>query len=194
MKSTNHSSTKQIILGATLSLIKEDGFKGVTIRKIAKLAGVNVALINYHFGSKENLINEAIQVLVTSLKDTFTILDLHSLPPNERIKKFLLQYLHTLRKYPFIGQRILQENTELFNSQLEYLEFLKVIGLKKFQNAIKEVTGEEDTKKLTIMTSQLIGAALLPALVEPHYENVMGYPFPDIETQIDVLMEKYLHD
>lgn len=47
--------TKEKILDATLHLIKSEGIDSVTIRKIASEAGTNVALINYYFGSKENL-------------------------------------------------------------------------------------------------------------------------------------------
>lgn len=52
---------KELILKVTLDLIKNEGFEGITIRKIASKANVNVALINYHFGSKNKLVNEIIQ-------------------------------------------------------------------------------------------------------------------------------------
>lgn len=185
-------STKQMILKATLDLIEKEGFKEVTIRKIAKLANVNVALINYHFGSKEQLLNEVIQIFVNSLKDSFTVFDDLSLSPKEQIKAFLLQYLQAFRRYPFIGRRLIQEDPVLFNSQMEYLEFLRAIGLKKFQKVIQEISGEKNQQKLNIMTAQLIGATFLPTLVEPLYEKVTGYPFSDAETQIDILIEQYL--
>lgn len=53
-------STKDRILEATEQLVAEQGFDGVSLRDITTGAGVNVAAVNYHFGSKEKLY-EAIQ-------------------------------------------------------------------------------------------------------------------------------------
>ena len=47
---------KQIeILQVAEKLFAEEGFDGTSVRDIAKLATVNVAMISYYFGSKEKL-------------------------------------------------------------------------------------------------------------------------------------------
>lgn len=48
--------TREKILLAAKELFEEKGFDVTSVREIASKAGVNVALINYHFGSKENLL------------------------------------------------------------------------------------------------------------------------------------------
>ncbi len=48
-------STKQRILDAAEALFAERGFDGVSIRQITALAGVELALANYHFGPKTEL-------------------------------------------------------------------------------------------------------------------------------------------
>jgi len=53
-------STKSRILEATECLVAERGFDAVSLRDITSDAEVNVAAVNYHFGSKEKLF-EAIQ-------------------------------------------------------------------------------------------------------------------------------------
>lgn len=53
-------STKSRILEATECLVAEHGFEAVSLRDITSHAEVNVAAVNYHFGSKEKLF-EAIQ-------------------------------------------------------------------------------------------------------------------------------------
>lgn len=53
-------STKSRILEATERLVAEHGFEAVSLRDITSDAAVNVAAVNYHFGSKEKLF-EAIQ-------------------------------------------------------------------------------------------------------------------------------------
>jgi AcrR family transcriptional regulator len=49
-------TTKAKILDATLRRMVREGYAALSSREIAKDAGVNHALINYHFGSKDQLV------------------------------------------------------------------------------------------------------------------------------------------
>ena len=49
--------TKTRLLDATELLIAQYGPGGASLRSIAETAGVNLAAVNYHFGSKESLIH-----------------------------------------------------------------------------------------------------------------------------------------
>ncbi|MDH5833624.1 TetR/AcrR family transcriptional regulator [Luteimonas kalidii] len=51
-------STKERILGAAEELFALHGFSGTSLRQVTARADVNIAAVNYHFGSKENLVNE----------------------------------------------------------------------------------------------------------------------------------------
>ncbi len=51
-------STKDRILGAAEELFAQHGFGGTSLRQVTSRADVNIAAVNYHFGSKENLVNE----------------------------------------------------------------------------------------------------------------------------------------
>jgi AcrR family transcriptional regulator len=53
-----HFSTKDRILGAAEELFAQHGFAGTSLRQVTSHADVNIAAVNYHFGSKENLVNE----------------------------------------------------------------------------------------------------------------------------------------
>ncbi len=55
---TPHFSTKQRILDVAESLFAEHGFAGTSLRLVTSQAAVNLAAVNYHFGSKDNLIAE----------------------------------------------------------------------------------------------------------------------------------------
>ncbi|MCM3717954.1 forespore capture DNA-binding protein RefZ [Fictibacillus phosphorivorans] len=54
------AETKLKIAEAAIYLFTSQGFKGTTVRQIAKKAGVNLALISYHFGGKKGLLEELI--------------------------------------------------------------------------------------------------------------------------------------
>ena len=53
--------TRQRILDAAEQLFAQRGFHGVSIRDITGSAGVDVALANYHFGSKQGLLEAVLQ-------------------------------------------------------------------------------------------------------------------------------------
>src|SRR6516164_11001349 len=57
--SGDRGSKNKLIQGA-LNCIAHKGYAGTSSRDIARAAGANVASINYHFGSKEALVNEAL--------------------------------------------------------------------------------------------------------------------------------------
>ena len=58
MTATARFSTKDRILGAAEELFAQFGFAGTSLRQVTSRADVNIAAVNYHFGSKENLVNE----------------------------------------------------------------------------------------------------------------------------------------
>ena len=51
-------STKDRILAAAETLFAQRGFDGASLRQLTAAAGVNLAAVNYHFGSKERLVEE----------------------------------------------------------------------------------------------------------------------------------------
>lgn len=53
--------TKDKIIAAATDLFAERGLAGATVRAICRAAGVNVALVNYHFKSKEGLYKACIE-------------------------------------------------------------------------------------------------------------------------------------
>jgi AcrR family transcriptional regulator len=56
MHETNATDKKQHILDTAEALFSRNGFDATSTREIAEAAAVNVAMISYYFGSKENLL------------------------------------------------------------------------------------------------------------------------------------------
>ncbi|MDA1774447.1 TetR/AcrR family transcriptional regulator [Bacillus cereus] len=193
MVGNENVSTKEKILNTTLELIKKEGFERITIRKIAALSDVNIALVNYHFGSKEKLISETIRVLLISFQGTFSILDNITLPAKERLKIFLLDYVLVIRQYPELVRKIIAMGTTVFISQYEYRNFLKRLGFSKVKNILSEITNETDQEILMMMTVQIFGSVFLPTLMMPILESGADIKVPSVEKQIDFLFERYFY-
>jgi AcrR family transcriptional regulator len=51
--------TREKILEAACRLFAEKGYRGTTVAEICRVAQANIAAVNYHFGSKENLYRRA---------------------------------------------------------------------------------------------------------------------------------------
>jgi AcrR family transcriptional regulator len=52
------ASTKERILASAEALFAQRGFEGASLRQLTAAAGVNLAAVNYHFGSKDKLVEE----------------------------------------------------------------------------------------------------------------------------------------
>jgi AcrR family transcriptional regulator len=69
MTASVHFSTKERILGAAEDLFAQFGFAGTSLRQVTSHAEVNIAAVNYHFGSKENLVAEVFRRRLDELSE-----------------------------------------------------------------------------------------------------------------------------
>jgi AcrR family transcriptional regulator len=87
---------RQRILGAAVALIREEGAQSVTVRRVAERAGVGVGLINYHFGSKRNLLAEASSQLLGTSDPPDQAAGDRRLDADTRLRRILRQRLRSL--------------------------------------------------------------------------------------------------
>ncbi|MGF1449252.1 MAG: TetR/AcrR family transcriptional regulator [Opitutales bacterium] len=59
--SPDSTDTRSRILAAASRIFVQKGFNGASLRNITQAAGVNLAAVNYHFGSKDRLIWEVLR-------------------------------------------------------------------------------------------------------------------------------------
>ncbi|OZI71247.1 TetR/AcrR family transcriptional regulator [Bordetella genomosp. 12] len=57
----DHRNTRQTILHSAERLFAQQGYDGTSMRQITRDAGVNLAAVNYHFGSKEALVQAVLK-------------------------------------------------------------------------------------------------------------------------------------
>lgn len=91
MKADDRQTKERIIEAATALIQQHGSAEGVTVRDIATGAGVGVGLINYHFQTKEHLLEVCIQRIISRVIDSFAPLykGLDGLPPIEKLKTLI---------------------------------------------------------------------------------------------------------
>lgn len=103
------SEVKAKILKEAQNLFIKNGFKGTSVRDIAKASGTNVAMVNYYFKSKYNLFEiifeDALDIFSKRIFETIT----SDLPFFELIETWIHAYYDILFQYPQIAAFILNE-------------------------------------------------------------------------------------
>ena len=71
MPSFRKMDKRETIITTAMNLFGQKGFEGTSVRDIATGADVNLAMINYYFGSKENLFESVVEYKASYLKGIF---------------------------------------------------------------------------------------------------------------------------
>lgn len=167
--------TKQEILQATLKILETEGFHKLTVRRIAAEAKVNVAAVNYHFGSKDQMVFDALQILRARFGEAFGSLRAVDRPPRERLVAFMTAYCDTVFAYPnlvkaFVNQSL---NAEI---QQDYESFVRREGLALITQTLAEILpGSEET--LRMKAFQMMSSLILILLVGRDSGPVIGLDF-----------------
>ncbi len=89
MKDTGADAKERILNTVVALLMEHKDVNKITNRQIAELAGVNSALINYYYQSKENLMDKAVDVCLQNIAGRmFEKADL-SVPLKERLRSMI---------------------------------------------------------------------------------------------------------
>ena len=88
--------TSDKILSAARELFEEKGFDLTSVREIAARAGVNVALINYHFGSKENLLFTTMETSMDTTRMKLSDINSSNQTPEEKLKQVTTLYVNKI--------------------------------------------------------------------------------------------------
>ena len=63
----NEADTRERIISAAVQVFARSGFDAGTVREITEIADVNIAAVNYHFRSKEELIKYVLVIGLESI-------------------------------------------------------------------------------------------------------------------------------
>src|SRR5690554_4887072 len=81
---SNRVGNREALLAGAKQCLYEKGYLRTTVRDIAAAAGVSMAAIGYHFGSKEALLNLALYEAIDEWGDTFAAENADLLARSER--------------------------------------------------------------------------------------------------------------
>lgn len=113
------SGSKRKLLDAAEQLFAEKGFEAVSVRDITQLAKSNVAAVNYHFGSRENLLTLVMTRYMTPVNEE-RIARLDALERKWSGKSVPLEEIIDALVRPFVGQ--------VRKSELSERLFFKLMG------------------------------------------------------------------
>ena len=168
--SNGDASVQGKIIEATIECIEREGIQAVTIRKIAKLAGVNSAAINYYFRSKEKLVEEVMRNTVEHVfEDWREIINDESRSVRERLFLLFTDYMEGAIMYPGISKAHMWE--PLINNNYDAL-FVKLLN-GFFQNLVKKLSLELErpVKELKLVVIHLFSAVTMPILMPDLYRD-----------------------
>jgi AcrR family transcriptional regulator len=96
----SRQATKRQILEATISAIEKYGMQNLTTRAIAHEAGVNNAALHYYYGTKENLIAQALALTLDHMmEDTDEILS-RTEAIRSRLRALFEYLIDGIHRYP----------------------------------------------------------------------------------------------
>ena len=125
-------TTEEKILEAASEVFTEKGFSGTRTRDIAEKAGINLALLNYYFRSKEKLFEQVMKIKVVLLfGKIFPILSNEKTSLEEKIDLASEKYFEILSKNPNLPLFVISE------IQKKNSNITKIIPVNKiFENSV----------------------------------------------------------
>ena len=141
--SSASEQTRARLLEAAREVFSQHGFQGATVREICRRAEANVAAVNYHFGSKEALLTEALNFsqLSALLRDNLKA----ATCPKERLRLFLHDFMLLLldEKNASSQCRIMARELADPTPALDQIVTEAIVPLHKFLGKLlREIVGD----------------------------------------------------
>ena len=158
-------TAKEKIKTAAQKVFMKKGYGASRTRDIAEEAGINLALLNYYFRSKEKLFHEIMMEHVQRLFGTVApIINDPSLTLVAKLEQLASAYIDLLTEYPDLPMFVLNElrkQPDLFKKQMNLEQLLKN---SSFLHQLKEKRNDVDPVQYLM---NIMGLMLFPFLAKP---------------------------
>jgi len=157
------SSVKDHILDRTIFLVGKKGTTDVTVREIAREAGVNVAAVNYYFSSKEQMFDQMAARFVAGFNDVMQLLESRDVPPEKRLRRWSEEVMRHLADYPgFLPVMERQMTVEPLNPFARALRASMRRAVSQLTATLGECVGPMDPSRITFKLTLFISAIAGP--------------------------------
>lgn len=171
------STTEEKIKAAAHVVFQKKGFAATRTRDIAEEAGVNLALLNYYFRSKEKLFNEVIaESLFRFRQNMLSVFQNETTSLDEKIELLAINYIELFDKEPELPIFLMSEvrfaefTQNTINNQLPTSDVLKdSVFIKQFDEAVKE--GEIMDINTTQFFINLLSLIVFPYVFTPFFKT-----------------------
>jgi AcrR family transcriptional regulator len=172
------TETRLRIIKAALQAFGDAGFEGALTRDIARAAGVQQPLINYHFGSKEGLWHAAVDHLFGRLHASVAdaMPRMASLDPRDALAAVLEHFVHFNAEHPELARLMIREATAR-SRRLEWIidrhvrpSFEAVLGLIRQAQRHGSLYGIEPSSAYYLF----MGAATSVFVMAPAFQLLTG--------------------
>ena len=184
---TKDISTEERIKAAARKVFHQKGFAGTRTRDIAEEAGINHAMLNYYFRSKEKLFEMVMmETMAQFFKGVNLMLNDENTSLDEKIDLIVSNYVDLLLKEPELPTFILNEvrpNPQAFVEQNPIKEALTHSVLTR-QYAEAVARGEITEPNLMQAILNVIGLVIFPFIAKPTLTSIINIP----EEQYKALM------
>jgi AcrR family transcriptional regulator len=153
---------KDHIIAAAEKLFALRGYDSTSVRDICQEADVNVAMVNYYFGSKEGLFRDMVEQKASFMRGKLEVLAADKTISSIKKMQIAIEHLvsRMFRHKPFTMVVIREMSKDSVNSLRNSLQELFLPNMKMLRNIIKQGIRSGEFRKvdveLTIAT--LIGA------------------------------------
>lgn len=154
------------MIDTTARILREQGFRGATVRRIAGEAHVNISSVRYYFGSKEHLIALAMDALLGNLEEAAAFLDDLSIPPSERLRRYIRAYVPLVRQHPSLFRTLSGPPDSPRDPYFVYLAFLHEQYWPKFTATVADAFGLTDRSDAELKSLEILSAIEFPLLLE----------------------------
>nr|MDA3812719.1 TetR/AcrR family transcriptional regulator [Candidatus Cloacimonadota bacterium] len=166
---------KQKIILMTIECIEQEGIQSATVRKIADMAEVNVAAINYYFGSKKQLFEI---VMNTNLNESFVnnINDYEGMwntDTHKALNNFLGDTLEGAVNYPNLTKAHFNEVFNKNNFESNSVQRLNNF-LREFYELTRSELKQDDDLKSRIAISQLFSSILIIGMMPDLFKKFLN--------------------
>lgn len=175
-------SKKDKIINAALKLITKKGNMNFTIREVIIDAEVNIASVNYYFGTKKKLIQEIEKKFLHTFQEFQIILKNTQISPKQRLIQWSYALLEYLVNNPGIVLILTNKLILTEDFDMEY-EIFTQDNNRYLSEIIKEITGIEETEQIQLKVIRFNADLFFPMLFVGNSENLFGLPFQDEGTR-----------